>query len=80
MINEDEYQAKILNKYLDQEEADNIEVSNCCGCEMDADDSYCPECREGCVAMSYSDYTYEERQSIAEDKADAEHEEQRDAN
>ena len=77
-MSEDEYQNKILNKYLDQEVADHTLLSNCCGYEMEKDDSYCPNCQEGCVAQSKSDYDFEERQAMAEDKADAERDLRRD--
>ena len=77
-MSEDEYQNKILNKYLDQEVADHTEVCNMCGEVMNDDTEYCEHCETNVVVISYSDYIYEERQSIAEDKADAERDLRRD--
>ena len=70
MISEDEFQNKILNKYLDQEEADNTEVCNMCGEVMNDNTDYCEHCETNVVVISYADYMYEARQRIEEDKHD----------
>jgi len=69
-MSEDEYRNQELNKYLDQEEADHTEVCNMCGEVMNDDTEYCQHCETNVVVISYSDYMFEERQRIEEDKHD----------
>ena len=69
-MNEDEFRNQELNKYLDQEEADNTEVSNCCGAIIYDDSDICSDCKEHCVIQSQADYMFDAHQAAIEDKAD----------
>ena len=77
MFNEDEYRDRQLNKYLDQQDLENEEVSNCCGSNICDESDICCDCRDHCTVISKADYLFDEQCSMAEERGDAEMEARR---
>ena len=72
MFNEDEYQSNQLNKYLDQQDLDNEEVSNCCCAPVYTESDICSDCRDHCMVITKAEFLFDEQCSMAEERGDAE--------
>ena len=72
-MTEDEWQDQRLNKYLNEQEMNEM-VSVCCGeavYENSDGDDVCFQCQETCETISLGDYKYNEYENAECDKADA---------
>ncbi len=73
MIDSDKYLDNQLNKYYEEQES-NMPVSNCCGATTEEQQCYCPECKSGCVVITYGEYMADKYENAQCDAGDAQRE------